>query len=93
MAAPTVVGKRLHFAAQADALDEYMIIEHIRWVKPAVSQNDLSITNTNGDVIAIASCPTTLDDQLIPMYGFGTDGVIIATMDGGTCDIYLRDGR
>ena len=93
MAAPTIVGKRLHFAAQADAITGHQLIEYIRWVKPAVSQNDLSITNTNGDVIAIASCPTTLDDQVIPMYGFGTEGIIIATMDGGTCDIYLRDGR
>lgn len=90
MPGPTVVGNRLHFAAEADALDEHMIIEHIRWIKPAVSQNDLIITNTNGDEIAAASCPTTLDDQEIPMYGLNTDGIIIATMDGGTCDVYLR---
>ena len=89
MAAPTIVGNRFHFATSADALDQHMVIEHIRWVKPAVSQNDLSITDTAGNVILIASCPTTLDDQEIPMYGFQTLGVIV-TFDGGTVDIYER---
>lgn len=88
--AVTTVGTRLHFAAQSDAVTGVKYIEHIRWVKPAVSQNDLSITNTAGDVIATASCPTTLADQEIPMYGLSTNGIIVATMDGGSCDVYLR---
>ena len=90
MAAPTVVGLRLHFAAEDDALDEHTIIETIRWVKPAVSQNDLEVTNTAGGIIAIASCPTTLDDQVIEMHGYHANGIIISTLDGGTCDIYIR---
>ena len=92
MAAPTIVGKRLHFAAEGDAIAGHQIIEQIRWVKPAVSQNDLSVTDTAGNVIAVASCPTTLDDQVIEMHGFNTLGITATTMDGGTCDVYLRDG-
>ncbi len=90
MALPTIVGNRYHFAAEDDAITGHFIIERIRWVKPAVSQNDLSVTNTAADVIAAASCPTTLDDQEIPMHGFSTNGIIMTTMDGGTCDVYMR---
>lgn len=89
MAAPTIVGNRYHFATTADALDEHMIIEHVRWVKPDTAADDMSITNTAGDVILIAASDVDKNDQDIPMYGFSTDGVIVA-FESGTVDIYLR---
>ena len=90
MAAPTVVGLRQHYASAADAITGVQVIEQIRWIKPAVSQNDLSITNTAGDIIAVASCPTTLEDQVIEMHGYRSNGIIVATLDGGTVDVYIR---
>lgn len=91
MSAPTIVGLKLHFATTADAITGHHVIDYIRWVKPAVSQNDLAITNTATDEIAAASCPTTLDDQVIQMNGMHTEG-IICTFDGGTVDVYLKAG-
>jgi len=87
----TEVGLKLHFAVTADAKTGHHVIDYIRWVKPAVSQNDLVVTNTAGGVIASASCPTTLDDQVIQMNGMHTEG-IICTFDGGTVDVYLKPG-
>lgn len=89
MAAPTIVGNRYSFAAEDDALDEHMIIEHIRWVKPGTAADDLEITDTAGNVILAAAADDDVNDQEIPMYGLSTQGVIISTMDSGTCDIYL----
>ena len=89
MAVPSQVGLKLHFATTADAITGHHIIDFIRWVKPAVSQNDLVVTNTATKEIAASSCPTTLEDQVIQLHGLHTDG-IICTFDGGTVDVYLK---
>ncbi len=93
MALPTISGRLLSFANAADAITGEQHIEHIRWVGPGTGTDVLSITNTAGDEIAAAVCSTGLDDQNIPMYGFPTEGIIIATMGSGKAMVYIRPGR
>ena len=93
MALPTISGRLLSFATAADAITGEVHINHIRWVGADTGTDVLSITNTAGDEIAAAVCPTGLDDQDIPMYGFPTEGIIIATMDSGKAMVYIRAGK
>jgi hypothetical protein len=83
----------IRFAAAADAVTTKLIVQKVIWLTPTTAAHELKLTNTAGDVLLNIKCPTgnagsfvEVDFHLAPQF---FDGLIVATMASGTCDVYV----
>jgi hypothetical protein len=76
-------------SAALDAVTGLKKIRDIRWIKPAAAGDDISVTNTAGEVICNMTASAANADQSREIRQWH-DGVILAVRDSGSLEVVLE---
>lgn len=76
-------------SAALDAVTGLRKVRDIRWIKPAAAGDDLSVTNTAGEVICNMTADAGNSDQHREVRQW-VDGIILAVRDSGSLEVVLE---